>query len=165
MEIAQIEVLLDHARGVRDLTIGVASRFTADEAYRVPPSCNNCAVWNIGHVLIVQEKLLLAAFDRKGILPARYHELFSEGSCACDWNGNRPDWDEVLSLLDPARNRVEEFLRSGVDPDTPLREPYLTQTGMVLNNLGDSLSFNTIHESIHLGVLMSYSHLLERSRP
>jgi len=162
MEITDKEVLLDHARGIRDLTIRVASRFTADEAYRIPPSCNNCPVWNIGHVLIVQEKLLLAAFDRKRVLPSRYHELFSDGSCACDWNGNRPDWNEVLSLLDPARTRVEEFLRSGVDLGAPLREPYMTQTGMVLNNLGDSLSFSTIHESIHLGVLMSYRHLLKR---
>jgi hypothetical protein len=152
--------LLDHARGIRDLTIVAAARFTAEDAYRIPPSFDNSPIWNLGHVLFVQEESVLLPFGEKGILPDTYGALFREGSCACDWNGNRPDWDEVISLLDPARERVEEFIEGGVDLQTPLPDPVLTPTGIVLANLADCLSFSTLHEAIHLGILMAYSRVL-----
>lgn len=157
-------ILLDHARGIRDLTISVASRFSGDEAYRIPPSCNNCPIWNIGHLLIVQERLVLQPFGEQGVLPEAYPDLFGEGRCACDWNGNRPDWDDLLACLDPVRNRVEEFIESGVDLRTPRPEPYMTATGITLNTLGDSLSFSTLHEAIHVGVLITHDRLLSRFR-
>jgi hypothetical protein len=156
----QRNLLIDHARGVRDLTIVLAARFTADDAYTVPPSCGNCPIWNIGHLLVVQEDLILKPFEEEGVLPDVYPELFGERSCSCNWNGNRPDWDEVISLLDPAHDRVEEFIQSGVDLRKPLPEPHLTATGIMLTNLADSLSFATLHEAIHLGVLTTYARLL-----
>lgn len=152
--------LLDHARSVRDLTIITAARFTADDAYNVPPNCGNCPIWNIGHVLVVQETVVLRPFGEKGVLPEVYEELFGEGSCSCDWNGNRPDWDEVISLLEPVRERVEEFIAADVDLRRPLADPCLTATGIVLGSLADSLSFATLHEAIHLGVLTTYARLL-----
>lgn len=160
MEIKDRGILLEHARSIRDLTMTVASRFTADEAFRVPPFCNNCPIWNIGHVMVVQENLILRPFGERGALPAPFGELFGEGWCACDWNGNRPDWDEVVGLLAPTRERVEEFIRSGPALKTALPEPYLTATGIALETLADALSFCTLHEAIHLGVLTTYSRLL-----
>jgi hypothetical protein len=156
----QSQVLMGHARSIRDLTILIAARFRRDDAYRVPPSCRNCAIWNVGHLLIVQEKCVLHAFGEEGILPTCYHALFAAGTSPCSWNGNRPEWDEVVGYLDPARSRVEEFLSSGVDLGKPLPEPEITPDGVLLTDLGDSLSFCTMHEAIHLGVLMTYSRLL-----
>jgi hypothetical protein len=162
MENLQRNILLDHARGVRDLTIIVAARFTAEEAYAVPSRCGNCPIWNIGHLLVVQEELVLRPFGEKGVLPEVYPEVFGEGTCSCQWNGNRPDWEEVISLLDPARERVEEFVLGGADLRRSLPEPHLTATGIVLSNLADSLSFATVHEAIHLGVLTTYARLLTK---
>jgi len=157
------EVLIGHASSIRDLTIMAAARFSREDAYRVPPSCRNCPIWNVGHLLIVQEKRVLHAFGEKGILPAVYHDLFAEGTSPHSWNGNRPEWDEVVGYLDPVRSRVEEFLRGGVEIDRPLDEPDMTVAGVVLTSLADSVSFCTMHEAIHLGVLMIYSHLLSSS--
>jgi len=154
------ETLIGHARSIRDLTILAAARFSREEAYHVPPSCGNCAIWNVGHLLIVQEKCILHPFEEEGILPTCYHSLFAAGTSPCSWNGNRPEWDDVVGYLDPARTRVEEFLQSGVDLKRPLPEPEITAAGVLLTDLGDSLSFCTMHEAIHLGVLMTYSHLL-----
>jgi len=157
-------VLLEHARSVRDLTINLARRFTAEEAFRIPPGCGNCPIWNVGHIAIVQERLVLAAFGKGPVLPEAYHTLFGEGWCGCDWNGNRPDWEEVVSCLDPLRERVEAFIGGGVDLGAMLVEPYMTATGIVLNTLADSLSFSTLHEAIHVGVLSTYARLLTRPR-
>ncbi|MFH1682032.1 MAG: DinB family protein [Candidatus Eisenbacteria bacterium] len=165
MDALQRTIFIDHARGIRDLTILAAARFTSEDAYRIPHRCGNCPIWNIGHVLVVQEDLLLRPFGERGVLPATYGELFGEGTCSCEWNGNRPDWDEVVSLLDPVRARVEEFIEEGLDLRRPLPEPHLTAAGIVLGNLADSLSFSTLHEAIHLGVLTTYARLLGGSGP
>lgn len=163
MDLHDRGILLDHARSVRDLTIAVAGRFSDDEAFRVPPFCNNCPVWNIGHVMVIQEETILRPFGEKGLLPEAYRTLFGEGWCSCDWNGNRPDWNEVLSLLDPTRTRIEEFVLHGKSKKTPLPEPQLTSIGIVLNTVADAVSFCTLHESIHLGVLTTYARLLVKA--
>jgi hypothetical protein len=153
-------VLIEHSREIRDLTIVVAARFTDENAYRIPHRCGNCPIWNLGHLLVIQEDVLLRPFGERGVLPASYPELFGEGTCSCEWNGNRPDWDEVVSLLDPARARAEEFIE-GIDLRAPLPDPTLTALGIVLSNAADALSFSTLHEAIHLGVLSTYARLLE----
>ena len=68
------------------------------------------------------------------------------------------EFDEVKELLAGLPDTLEEDLNEGIFKDYT---EYPTSTGFVLHNIEEAISFNNMHEGLHLGVIMALTKLVK----
>jgi hypothetical protein len=129
---------------------------TLSQLNTIPEGFSNNLIWNIGHIVVVQQLLVhhlsglpmyvsdeLVAKYRKGTKPE--HTVTQE------------EVDEIKSLLfttveqtqlDFQNNRFQEYTE------------FTTMTGYHISNAKDAMEFNNYHEAIHTGIIMQIQKFL-----
>lgn len=131
-------------------------KHTLSQLNTIPDGFSNNLIWNIGHIIVVQQLLVhhlsglpmyvsdeLVAKYRKGTKPE--HTVTQE------------EVDEIKSLLfttveqsqlDFQNNRFQEYTE------------FTTMTGYRISNAKDAMEFNNYHEAIHTGIIMQIQKFL-----
>ncbi len=146
---------------VRGNTLHSLSQVNEEEIHTVPPGFSNNILWNVGHVLLYGELLLLRAADQVGKLPSEYQALFGGGTKPADWNGEIPSLHILLEQLQEQQmwlaaefgNRLEE----AVAKPLKIRDVECTTYGEVL-------SFMMFHEGLHAGQIKAMNRLFSVSK-
>jgi hypothetical protein len=107
---------------------------------------NNTIRWHIGHVLVVNEKLLFRYPKKSENIPANYAELFSPGTKPSDWTEEAPTLEELTKYLVEQQERINEFDDLFWKSNVTFKVPF----GSV-ETFGDLLIMLGHHESEHLG--------------
>lgn len=146
----------DILRKVREIVVKLVSGLSLEQLHTIPDGFKNNIAWNVAHLMVTQQLLHyrmsgndcliseeLISAHRKGTFPTK---VFTQ-----------EEFDEVLELLKSLPNKLEEDYNAGVF--TEYKE-YPTSTGFVLDSMDTSIAFNNMHESLHLGVIMSLRKLV-----
>ena len=127
-----------------------------DQLLAIPASHRNNILWNLGHVVVTQQRLHYRLSGLDMYVTTETEEAFRTGTSPSDWT-NTPDVERIRRLLDelPERLRVDlDARRFG-----GFRQ-YTTSTGIVLRSIEDALVFNHYHEGVHMGVMLSLRKLV-----
>ena len=146
----------DILRKIREIVGKVIHGLTLEQLHTIPEGFKNNIAWNVAHIVVTQQLLHyrlsgndcliseeLITAHRKGTFPTK---VFTQ-----------EEFDEVLELMKFLPNKLEEDYDAGVF--TQYKE-YPTSTGFILDSIDTSITFNTMHESLHLGVIMSLKKLV-----
>jgi hypothetical protein len=125
--------------------------YSLEQLNTIPVGMSNNLIWNIGHVIVSQQKLVYALSG----LPMRISDsLFEKYQ-----NGSRPDGkttqtevDEIKKLISEMVEKTKADFEAGIFKEF---HPYQTKTGFHLGTLKEAIEFNNYHEGIHLGIMMS----------
>ncbi len=120
-----------------------------------PEGFNNTIHWQIGHVLVSAESLLLG-FPQSGSLPANYGELFGTRTKPSDWQGEVPTVETLIEQL------KEQLTRLTAIPDAHFEET-LPEPFLGMSSVGEIANFVAFHESLHLGQVQTMKRLIEAS--
>jgi hypothetical protein len=122
----------------------------------IPENFNNSMIWNIIHTVVTEQLLIYGLSGLPMNIEDNFVSRFRKGTL--------PDKDvtveEVLYIKDhmvELIDKTEKDYNSGVFKSYT---PYLSSTGISLNNINDALKFNLFHEGIHLGVILSIKKLV-----
>ncbi|MEN8223345.1 MAG: DinB family protein [Acidobacteriota bacterium] len=129
-------------KGLKDLS--------PEQLCLIPPGYRNNILWNFGHILAVQQFL---HYKLSGIEPDvsdKMMDLFKKGTSPEDWSST-PDIKEVKELFLELPEKLSEDYQAKKFMEF---QSYVTATGVVLQDIQQSLTFNNFHEGIHLGVIM-----------
>lgn len=125
----------------------------------LPDGCRNNLRWQLGHILLTQQLLILTLSGRELTVSDEWRAWFAKGSSPADFSDNTPDWAELLGQMDALGEAVTGFVGKH-EPDIALPKPYQTSTGPLLKTLGDAAHFSCVHEGLHTGVIMAYRRLI-----
>ncbi|KIL37299.1 hypothetical protein SD71_00960 [Cohnella kolymensis] len=117
-----------------------------------PPQFNNTIRWNIGHIVTVQDGLVMKKVTGTPKLNENFVAMFKSGTRPSEWTTTPPSKAELLDLLKKQLNDLNELVAPRADER--LAEP-LVFGPFNLATVGDVVGFAVIHESMHSAIINS----------
>ena len=149
--------MIDVLKQDRGLIAHAIGSLSNDQLSMVPGGHSNNILWNLGHIVVVQQQLhyLLSGIDM--YVAEDFVAQFARDTSPADW-ATLPDIDAVKSLLVELPGRLEEDYAAGRFDNY---KEYTTANGIVLATLEDAFAFNHFHEGVHTGIILSLRKRIE----
>lgn len=151
-----MQQLADAMNTVRGFTLHTVQGIEPGSLATVPAGFKNNILWNLGHIACVQAALLYGPCGKPSPLPGHYPRMFYDGTSPAMWD-TVPEDDEVLGTLRSLNETIVHDHNAGVFTDF---HPFDLVPGYRLADAEAALSFHTVHEGIHLGVIMALKKLV-----
>ena len=140
----------------RGLYQNFLDNYSLDQLNTIPPGMSNNLIWNIGHVIVSQQKLVYALSDLPMHISDSLFEKYQNGSRP-DGKTTQAEVDEIKKLLSEMVEKTKFDFEVGVFKEF---HPYQTKTGFRLGTWKEAMEFNNYHEGIHLGIMLQIKKFL-----
>ena len=146
-----MEASLMHLRQNRVVLDQYFQRYNPEQLNTVPAGFNNNLIWNLGHILVVQQALTyrLSGLEMRipGDLPGRYgRDTRPEGPVP------QSEITLIRNLLSGSIAQLEADRAQGLFQQY---KPFENSMGFRMTNLEEALVFNCLHEGLHLGYMQA----------
>jgi hypothetical protein len=135
----------------REILLQYLEKYTPDQLNKVPAGFNNNLIWNIIHIMVVQQMLI---YNLSGVPMMVSQELVDKYK-----RGTKPETDvtaeeiEIIKkLLFETVAKTEADYAAGVFKNY---QSFTTMTGFQINTVEDAINFNNYHEGVHTGAMMA----------
>lgn len=135
---------------------GIYNNYTFDQLNSIPAGFNNNLLWNAGHVIATME--LLTYGMARLPLPSgqEFVNRYRKGSRPAP-----PCPDGDYELIGEGLSKSIDRLVADLDTlDFSNFKEYTTSYGVTLASIEDALTFNNMHEAMHLGTMMAFKRLV-----
>lgn len=140
----------------RKVLANFIKELTHQQLITIPVNFNNSIFWNIAHTLVTQQLLIYRFSGLPLNIKSDLIEKYTKGSKATK-QISKEEIEYVKSKLVSTIVKTQEDYNQGLFKHY---DPYLTSVDISLNNINDALKFNTFHDGIHLGVILSLKKLV-----
>ncbi|WP_413999631.1 DinB family protein [Flavobacterium sp. W1B] len=124
--------------------------YTLEQLNKIPEGYNNNLIWNIGHIVVVQQMLVYKLSGLPMMISDEMVNKYKKGSAPVQ-DATQADVDEIKKFL------FETIDQTKMDLDNKIFknfQEFTTMTGFAIKNAEDAISFNIYHEAIHTGIMM-----------
>ena len=135
----------------RNIYLKFFDNYSLEQLNTIPAGMSNNLIWNLGHVVVSQQKLVYALSGLPMHIPDSLFEKYQNGSRP-DGKTTQAEVDEIKKLLSEMVEKTKADFKAGVFKEY---HPYQTKTGFHLGTWKEAMEFNNYHEGIHLGIMMS----------
>jgi len=135
----------------RNLYLKFFENYTLEQLNTIPKGFNNNLIWNIGHIIVAQQRLMYSASGLPMNIASELLELYKPGTKPTAATTQK-EVDELKSLL---LSVVEKAQVDFAEGKFVSYKEYTTATGFHLESVEDAMEFNNYHEGLHLGYMMS----------
>lgn len=125
--------------------------YTLEQLNKVPEGFNNNLIWNIGHIVVVQQMLVYNLSGLPMMVSQEMVDKYKRGSKP-EHHVSQAEVDEIRSLLFETINQTKADLNSKI---FKTYTEFTTLSGFTMRNVEDALAFNYYHEAMHIGMMMS----------
>lgn len=144
----------------RVILLTMLSKYNLDQLNFIPEGFNNNILWNIGHIVSIQQLLVYKLSSSRWRADNSVVKEFK--------NGTKPERTYTQEDVDILKDHI---LRTADQCETDYKEDYFgeyneytTITGFTLRNVEDAIAFNLYHEGLHLGYIMSLRKFINHLR-
>jgi DinB superfamily len=148
---------IDVIWGVRKNFLKLVDNLTTEQLNEIPQGLSNNVAWNFGHIIVTQQGL---CYSRAGLKPIIDEELIAKYQ-----RGTKPEGfieageieylkTYLFTLMETLKEDVQTDMFKGY-------EKFMTGFGIELANIEDALSFDAMHEGLHLGYAMSIKKMIK----
>lgn len=130
--------------------LDVLENNTLEQLNKVPEGFSNNLIWNIAHIVVVQQMLV---YKLSG-LPMQ----ISDAMVDTYKRGTKPEADvtadeveTIKQLLTSTIDQTEADYNAGIFRDYT---DFTTMSGFVITNVQQAIEFNNYHEGIHAGIML-----------
>jgi hypothetical protein len=152
-----VEFSLSMLDMTRHRMLKLVEGLTSEQLLRVPTGFHNNLLWNLGHVIAVQQSLCYERIELPLRVPSYLIAPFRKGTHPGEWTGTM-DLEDIKTWLMESLRVLREDLHKNVFATFT---PYETGTATKLASISDILSFDTWHEAMHLGTMMAMFKLVK----
>jgi formate dehydrogenase maturation protein FdhE len=142
---------LDITRTSRTIVSQMLAGHTLDQLNTIPEGYNNNLIWNIAHIIVVQQMLVYKLSGLPMMISDEMVEKYKKGTKP-EHIASQAEVDEIQLLLMETINQTESDLENKIFSNY---QEYPTSAGIVLKSTADAIAFNDFHEGMHIGVIMS----------
>jgi hypothetical protein len=147
---------VDLLRQERLLMARLVDSLSASQLTQIPDGHRNNILWNLGHVVVTQQRLHYRISDLEMYITSEMENACRSGTSPADW-GETPDFATLRRWLEELPGRLQEDYDAGSFGG--FRE-YTTSTGIRLRTIEEAIVFNQYHEGVHMGVMMGLRKLV-----
>lgn len=129
---------------------------TLEQLNTIPNGFNNNIIWNIGHIIVVQQMLV---YNLSGL------PMYVTADDVANYKkGTKPTGDATIEEVE----RLKQLLFTTIaqtEADFAAEKfqrfmEFTIVTDFVIKNVQDAIAFNYYHEALHTGVIMSLKKLV-----
>ena len=141
----------DITRTSRKILSQFLEKYTLDQLNKIPEGFSNNLIWNIAHIIVVQQMLVYKLSGLPMNVSDEMVNAYKKGSKP-EHIASQSEVEEIKILLSKTIDQTEKDFDNGVFKNF---EEYPTSTGFVLKSTQDAMVFNNFHEGLHIGIMMS----------
>lgn len=146
-----MEQIFRITRTSRNILSQFIDKYTLEQLNVIPDGFSNNLIWNIAHIVVVQQMLVNKLSGLPMMISDEIVEKYKKGTKP-DQDVTQAEVDEIKSLLVTTIDKTEVDFSNKVFTNY---QEYPTSTGFVIKNAEDAMAFNYFHEGLHIGILMS----------
>jgi len=126
-------------------------KYSLYQLNRIPVGFNNNIIWNIGYIIVTQQKLIYRGSLLQGYIS---DQLFKKYQSRTKPTGSvsRQEADELKSLL---TSKIERTINDFENGSFICYNKSITGIGFHLISIQNVFAYNNYHEDLHLGYIMS----------
>lgn len=141
----------DLTRTSRKIVAQFLENYTLEQLNTIPEGFNNNLIWNIGHIVVVQQMLVYNLSELPMLVSEEMINKYKKGTKP-EHDATQAEVDIIKSLLFETINQTQSHFNS---KNFKKYNEYPTSTGFILKNAEDAMAFNCFHEGLHIGIMMS----------
>lgn len=146
----KMQQAFDITRQNRKVLLSYLNNYSLEQLNKVPEGFSNNLIWNIGHIIVVQQLLV---YKLSGLPTMVSPALISKYA-----KGTRPESDvlqeeidQIKSLLFSTIDQTEEDFKNAIFVNY---HEFKNDLGFTIKDAKGAVSFNYFHEATHLGMIM-----------
>jgi hypothetical protein len=125
-------------------------KHSLEELNTIPHGFSNNLIWNIGHIIVVQQMLVYNLSGLPMLISNEMIEKYKKGTKP-EHNADQTEIEKMKRLL------FETIDNTQVDFDKTIFKEYqefTTMSGFTIKSAEDAMAFNYYHEGVHTGIMM-----------
>ena len=142
---------LNITRTSRKILAQILKSYTLDQLNKIPEGYNNNLIWNIAHVIVVQQMLVYKLSGLPMMISDEMVEQYKKGTKP-EHIATQAEVDKIQIALEETINQTEIDLENKIFINY---QEYPTSAGIVLKSAEEAMAFNDFHEGLHIGIIMS----------
>ncbi|MEZ4875949.1 MAG: DinB family protein [Flavobacterium sp.] len=123
---------------------------SVDKLNTIPEGYSNNLIWNIGHIIVVQQLLIYKLSGLPLMISDRMVAKYKKGTKPEEMV-SQEEINEMKSLL---FSTVEQTKLDFSNKIFKTYSEFTSMTGYTMTNAKEALEFNNYHEGLHLGIMM-----------
>ncbi|MDI1254881.1 MAG: DinB family protein [Flavobacterium sp.] len=129
--------------------------YTLEQLNKVPQGFNNNLIWNIAHIVVVQQMLVYNLSGLPMMVDVQMVEKYKRGTKP-ESDVTQEEVDHIKSLLFTTIEKTEaDFNSESSEAIFHNFTEFTTMTGFTMRTAAEAIAFNYFHESMHIGIMMS----------
>ena len=145
-----MDITFDITLSSRNNLLAVLDTHSLEQLNEIPSGFSNNLIWNVAHVIVVQQMLLYHLSGLPMVIP---DELVSRYK-----RGTRPEKDCTVEELAQIReflfSTLEHTKNDFMDGVFENYNAFTTTSGFTVKNVDDAARFNIFHEGVHMGIIL-----------
>jgi len=143
--------IFDITRSSRKVLSQFLDNHTLEQLNKVPQGFNNNLIWNIAHIIVVQQMIVYKASGLPMIVSEEMVNSYKKGTKPLG-DVTQEEVEQIRSLLFETINQTKADCNSRIFKSY---QEFTTGSGFTIRNAEDALAYNNYHEAMHVGMMMS----------
>jgi hypothetical protein len=150
--------VIDNIRKTRMYVLDLVRDLSLEKVNIVPHGFNNNIIWNMGHLVAAQQNICYVRIGKPMSIPEDFFNRYKFGTRPEHFVQSDEE-DTIKKLLVSTLDTLENDYRQNLfEPYTP----WVTRTGININNIEEALSYLHYHEGLHNGIIFSMKRMVQK---
>lgn len=145
-------------RQIRSSILTAVEGLSAQQLHAIPTRYDNNIAWNLGHIMVVQQRIIYGASGLPLSVADSMIPLYLPNTSPADWDAE-PDAEALVAMLMPQQEQLEKDFEAGRFNEGEFKG-FTSRSGLTLGDLDSVLNFNIYHESQHYGFILALINLV-----
>lgn len=138
-------------RTTRQNVLRLLEALTPEQLNTIPTGFNNNLIWNAGHIIATQQLLCYGLSGSAFRVDPDWIEGYRKGSRP-EESAGAAELARVMEWLTTTAEQLDADYQSGYFGNF---KTYPTSYGMTLGSIEEAITFNNVHEGMHLGTMLT----------
>jgi hypothetical protein len=134
----------------RNILLRFLENHTLEQLNTIPEGFSNNLIWNITHIVVVQQMLVYNLSGLPMMVPAEMVERYKKGTKP-EHHATQAEVDEIKGLLFSTLEKTKTDFADAVFKNYT---EFTTMSGYHILNAKSAMEFNNYHEAVHTGIMM-----------
>ena len=135
----------------RNLYLDYFDKYSLEQLNTIPKGFSNNLIWNIGHIIVIQQLLVYKASNLPMYVSEKLVEQYKNGTKPTGLT-TQIEVDELKSLLISLQEKSKKDFNEGKFISY---KEFTTGNGFHMASVKDAIGFNNYHEGTHLGLMIN----------
>lgn len=140
----------------RNILLKFLENNSLEQLNKIPEGFSNNLIWNIGHIVVVQQLLVYKLSGLPMMISDAMVEKYRKGTKP-EAEVTQQEVDEIKQVLFATLEQSKTDFANGIFKGY---SEFTTMTGFAIRDAKEAMEFNNYHEAIHTGIMMQISKFL-----